>query len=77
MPCASHAAQSQGRPFYDPPVDESLMELEKSPNRQIVKIPLWRVLEIVPGSLSATPTIALRGGPQWSAHKKLRRVALD
>jgi transcriptional regulator with XRE-family HTH domain len=58
-------------------VDESLLELEKISNRQIVEIPVRRVLEVLPATSSAPPTIVLRGSLQWSAHEKLWRVALE
>jgi transcriptional regulator with XRE-family HTH domain len=58
-------------------VDESLVELEKLSNCQIVEIPLRRVLEVLPPTSSGLPTIVLRGSLQWSAHEKLWRVALE
>jgi transcriptional regulator with XRE-family HTH domain len=58
-------------------LDESLLELEKLSNRQIVEIPVRRVLEVLPATSSGLPTIVLRGSLQWSAHEKLWKVALE
>ena len=58
-------------------VDESLVELEKLSNRQVLEIPLRRVLEVLPATSSTPPMIVLRGSLKWSAHEKLWRVSLD
>ena len=58
-------------------VDESLVELEKLSNGQLLEIPIRRVLEILPRTSTMAPTIVLRGSLKWSAHEKLWRVALD
>jgi transcriptional regulator with XRE-family HTH domain len=58
-------------------VDESLVELEKLSNMQVLQIPLRRVLEVLPATSSAPPTIVLRGSLKWSAHEELWRIALE
>jgi transcriptional regulator with XRE-family HTH domain len=58
-------------------VDESLVELEKISNHQLVEIPIRRVLEVQPETSATPPTIVLRGGLRWSAHEKLWKVVLD
>ena len=58
-------------------VDESLVELEKLSNCQLVEIPVRRVLEVLPPASSGPPTIVLRGSLQWSAHERLWKVALE
>lgn len=57
--------------------DESLVELEKISNHQLVEIPLRRVLEVVPATSLAPPTLVLRGSLEWSAHERLWKVALE
>lgn len=58
-------------------VDDSLVELEKLSNHQVVEIPIRRVLEVLPATSDGVPTIVLRGSMKWSAHDKLWRVSLD
>ena len=58
-------------------VDESLAELEKISNHQLVEIPIRRVLEVQAETSATPPTIVLRGGLRWSAHEKLWKVVLD
>ncbi len=58
-------------------VDESLVELEKISNHQLVEIPIRRVLEVQPETTSAPPVVILRGGLRWSAHEKLWKVVLE
>lgn len=58
-------------------VDESLLELEKISNHQLVEIPIRRVLEVQPETSAAPTTIVLRGGLRWSAHEKLWKIALE
>lgn len=58
-------------------VDESLVELEKISNHQLVEIPIRRVLEVQPETPVTPTTIVLRGGLRWSAHEKLWKVVLE
>ncbi len=58
-------------------VDESLVELEKISNHQLVEIPIRRVLEVQPETSVTPTTIVLRGGLRWSAHEKLWKVVLE
>lgn len=58
-------------------IDESLLELEKISNHQLVEIPIRRVLEVQPETAAAPSTIILRGGLQWSAHEKLWKIVLE
>lgn len=58
-------------------VGESLLELEKISNRQMVEIPIRRVLEVQPATSTVPTTIVLRGGLRWSAHEKLWKVVLE
>jgi transcriptional regulator with XRE-family HTH domain len=57
-------------------VDESLVSFEKLSNRQVLEIPVRRVLEVLPKTSSAPPTIVLRGSLLWSANEKLWRMSL-
>ena len=47
-------------------VDESLVELEKVSNHQLVEIPIRRVREVQPETSVTPTTIVLRGGLRWS-----------
>lgn len=58
-------------------VDESLVELQKISNHQLVEIPIRRVLEVQPETTAAPPVVILRGGLRWSAHEKLWKVVLE
>jgi transcriptional regulator with XRE-family HTH domain len=59
-------------------VDDSLIELEKLSNGQVLEIPIRRVLEVLPATSSVpVRTIILRGSLKWSANEKLWRVSLD
>jgi transcriptional regulator with XRE-family HTH domain len=58
-------------------VDESLVELEKISNHQLVEIPIRRVLEVQPETSVTPTTIVLRGGLRWSAHEKLGKAVLE
>jgi transcriptional regulator with XRE-family HTH domain len=62
--------------FWVRTVDESLVSLEKLSNQQLLEIPTRRVLEVLPKTSSAPPTIALRGSLRWSANEKLWRMSL-
>ena len=57
-------------------VDESLIELQKLSNHQLLEVPVRRVLEVLPKTSTAPATIVLRGRLDWSAHEKLWRVSL-
>lgn len=57
-------------------VDDSLVTIEKLSNRQVLEIPVRRVIEVLPETSSAPPIIVLRGSLQWSANEKLWRIAL-
>ena len=58
-------------------VDDSLVELQKLSNQQVIEIPVRRVLEVLPETSIAPPTIVLRGSLKWSGNEKLWRVSLD
>jgi transcriptional regulator with XRE-family HTH domain len=60
--------------FWVREVDESVVQLEKHSNDQILRIPLRRVSEILPATSVTPPTIVLRGSLEWTAHEKLWRV---
>jgi transcriptional regulator with XRE-family HTH domain len=70
---ADHAADL----FLVRRVDESLVELEKLANGQLVEIPVRRVLEVQPETSTTQTMIILRGGLRWSAHEKLWKVVLE
>lgn len=58
-------------------VDESgNVTLEKLSNRQSLEIPVRRVLEVLPATSSAPPTIVLHGSLAWSAHRQLWNFVL-
>jgi hypothetical protein len=57
--------------------DDSLVELQKSSNQQVIEIPVRRVFEVLPETSVSPPTIVLRGSLKWSANEKLWRVSLD
>jgi transcriptional regulator with XRE-family HTH domain len=57
-------------------VDESLVELEKLSNHQLLEVPVRRVLEVLPATSTTAATIVFRGTLDWSAHEKLWRVSL-
>ena len=58
-------------------VDESgNVTLEKLSNRQSLEIPVRRVLEVLPATTSAPPTIVLHGSLAWSAHRQLWNFVL-
>jgi transcriptional regulator with XRE-family HTH domain len=58
-------------------VDESgNVTLEKLSNHQRLEIPVRRVLEVLPATSSAPPTIVLHGSLAWSAHRQLWNFVL-
>lgn len=58
-------------------VDESgNVTLEKLSNQQSLEIPVRRVLEVLPATSSAPPTIVLHGSLAWSAHRQLWNFVL-
>lgn len=58
-------------------VDEALIHLEKLSNKQLLKIPVRRILEILRVPSEELPLLVLRGSLKWSANEKLWRVSLD
>lgn len=58
-------------------VDESgNITLEKLSNHQRLEIPVRRVLEVLPATSDAPPTIVLHGSITWSAHRQLWNFVL-
>jgi hypothetical protein len=55
-------------------VDESLLEVEKLSNRQLVEIPVRRLTEVVPTSSGAPPTIRL---PNWGSNLRRKLATCD
>jgi len=58
--------------FHVSAVDESgNVTLEKLSSQQRLEIPARRVLEVLPATSIAPPTIVLHGSNAWSAHRQL------
>jgi len=68
-PMPSERAEDQ---FRISSVDEGgNVTLEKLSDHQRLEIPMRRVLEVLPATSDAPPTIVLHGSLAWSAHKQL------
>ena len=56
--------------------EDGNVTLEKISNRQTLEIPIRRILEVLPKTSSAPPTLVLHGSLAWSAQRQIWKFVL-